>query len=128
MNFLDEYGDKHVVSLVLSDFCVEFVCGVCCGSLVTVEKVLHFVKIRGSRNGIHCPCTAEYKHRESRCVILFYLGSFVSVCFRVVRGLIPQCCILSLDLATMECSVFVVSGMDHINSHPWTRKFTGYCI
>ena len=40
---LDEYGHKHMVSLILPDFCLEFVVGVCCGGLLIVAKILNFV-------------------------------------------------------------------------------------
>lgn len=52
-----------MVSLVLPDFCLESVVGVCCGRLLTAAKNPAFCfKIAGTRNCMHRPCSAEYKH------------------------------------------------------------------
>ena len=61
-----------MVSLVLPDFCLESVVGVCCRRLLTAAKNPAFCfKIAGTRNGMYYPCSAEYKHL---CERLCYSG------------------------------------------------------
>ena len=112
----DEHGQKHMVSLVLSDFCLEFVVGVCCGGLLTVARNPAFCfKIAGTRNGMHYPCTAEYKHVcEQRCY-----SRPPGICskglFRVLRCSIPHYCTFSLEPAVMKCPVLAGLALDRSN-------------
>ena len=61
VTIVDEYRHKHMVSLLLSNFCLEFIFGVCCGGLLIVA----------SRGGQTFPKTMEF--RNSVLVCLYFV-------------------------------------------------------
>ena len=102
-----------MVILVLSDFCLGFVFGVCCGGLLAVTKNPAFCfKIAGTRNCMHHPYTTEYKSVcEQRC--------YVGLPGIYSKGLFSCCTVVKSSLLLFQLGA-------SSNEIPCSRRFSSW--